>query len=41
MHPREAVVDSITSLVDQNDSIQDHISLLNKVTCLVLSKIVL
>lgn len=30
VHPRETVIDSITSLVDQNDSIQDHISLLTK-----------
>ena len=31
MHSRETVTDAITSLVDQNDSIQDHISLLSKV----------
>ena len=31
MHPKETVTDSITTLVDQNDSIQDHISLLTKV----------
>ncbi|XP_028412790.1 myotubularin-related protein 8-like [Dendronephthya gigantea] len=30
MHSRETVTDAITSLVDQNDSIQDHISLLTK-----------
>ena len=31
LHPRESVLDSVTSLVDQNDSIKDHISLLTKV----------
>jgi hypothetical protein len=35
MHSRETVTDAITSLVDQNDSVQDHISLLSKVLLLL------
>ena len=36
MHSRETVTDAITSLVDQNDSVQDHISLLSKVFVIML-----
>lgn len=31
VHPRETLVDSLSSIIDHNDSLRDHIKLLNKV----------
>ena len=32
IHPRETVLDSLSSLIDHNDSLQDHIKFLSSVS---------
>ena len=32
LHPRETVLDSLSSIIDHNDSLQDHIKFLSSVS---------
>ena len=32
LHPRETAMDSLSSIIDHNDSLQDHIKLLQSVS---------
>ena len=37
VHPRETVLDALSSIIDHNDSLQDHIKFLSSVSMVKIS----